>query len=387
MISVWLAGSLLIATSSDARFTPFLGCWSLVEDAVRQPLLGNPDEEAGDPAEPAEEDRPMGLVCLAPEGDGVRLQTYSGDEAFLEETLIADGQKRDSAQGKCRGWQQLDWSKDASVLFTRSELTCEEGRTRSISGVSMLTDGSTWVELQSIGTGDGRAVLIRRFRAVNEEVSRLRIPSLTEEQFRDAVEARFRVASTPMSIEDVIETSARVAPEVVEASILERGGRFPIDGENLLRLSDASVPPSVIDLLVALSFPEEFSVERGGGAGGMGWGYAGYDPFYDSAFAYPYYFAPFGYYYWYAPWGPNYGVPPDGSPGATVGRAVEGRGYTRVTRVAPGDSGERRARHRGESGGSDSGSSGGSSSSSGSVSREGYSRSGGSQGAAKPKKQ
>ena len=385
MISVWLAGTLLIAPSSDARWTPFLGCWSLIEDAVRQPLLGDPDEEAGEPAEPADEDRALGLVCLAPEGDGVRLQTFSGDEAFLEEILTADGRKRDSSQGKCRGWQQLDWSKDASVLFTRSELTCEEGRTRSITGVSMLTGSSTWVELQSIGTGDGRAVLIRRFRAASEEVSRLRIPSLTEEQFRDAVEARFRIASTPMSLEDVIEASARVAPEVVEASILERGGRFPIDSENLVRLADSSVPPSVIDLMVALSFPDEFAVERasGGGAGGMGWGYAGYDPFYDSAFAYPYYFAPFGYYYWYAPWGPIYGVPPVGSPGATVGRAVEGRGYTRVTRVEPADGG-RRARPRGESGGSNSS---GSSSSGGSVSREGYSRSGASQGAAKPKKQ
>ncbi len=386
MISVWLAGTLLVAPSSDARWTPFLGCWSLVEDEVRRPLLGIPDEEAG---EQTEEDPPLGLVCLAPEGDGVRLQTFSGDEAFLEEILTADGRKRDSAQGKCRGWQQLDWSKDASVLFTRSELTCEEGRTRSITGVSMLTNASTWVELQSIGTGDGRAVLIRRFRAVSEEVSRLRIPALTEEQYRDVVEARFRIASTSMSIEDVVETSAQVAPEVLEATLLERDGRFPIDSESLVRLSEASVPPGVIDLMVALSFPDEFAVERAsGGGGGMAWGYAGYDPFFDSAFAYPYYFAPFGYYYWYAPWGPNYGVPPSGgSPGASVGRAVEGRGYTRVTRAAPFDSGERRARPRGESGGSDSGNSSGSSSSSGSVSRGGYSRSGASQGAAKPKKQ
>jgi uncharacterized membrane protein YgcG len=383
MISVWLAGTLLIAPSSDARWTPFLGCWSLVEDELRRPLLGDPAEEAADAAE---EDRPLGLVCLAPEGDGVRLQTYSGDEDFLEETLTADGRERDSSRGRCRGSQQLDWSKDASLLFTRSELTCEEGRTRSITGISLLTSASTWVEIESIGTGDGRAVLIRRFRAVSEEVSRLRIPSLSEEQFRDAVEARLRIASNPMSLEDVIEASARVAPEVVEASILERGGRFPIDGESLVRLSDASVPPSVIDLMVALSFPEEFAVERASD-GGAGWGYSGYDPFFDSAFAYPYYFAPFGYYYWYAPWSPIYGVPPGGTPGATVGRVVEGRGYTRVTRAEPFDSGERRAHRRGESGGSDSGSSSGSSSSSGSVSRGGYSRSGGSQGTAKPKKQ
>ncbi|MGH9389109.1 MAG: hypothetical protein ACRD1Z_05785, partial [Vicinamibacteria bacterium] len=274
MSSALFIVALLSTASADSRWTPFLGCWSLIEDEVRQPLLGDPEEEA------TEEDRPMGLVCLAPEGNGVRLQTFSGDEAFLEEILVADGQRHEISQGKCRGWQQLDWSKDASVLFTRSELTCEEGRTRSLTGISMLSmlnGGSTWVELQSIGTGDGRAVLVRRFRAASDEVSRLRIPSLTDEQIRDAVDARFQVSSTPMSIEDVIETSSRVAPEVVEASLLERGGRFPLDSGSLLRLSEASVPPSVIDLMVALSFPDEFAVERasgggGGGGGGMGWG-------------------------------------------------------------------------------------------------------------------
>jgi hypothetical protein len=386
MSSAMFIVALLSAASADSRWTPFLGCWSLIEDEVRQPLLGDPEEEA------TVEDRPVGLVCLAPEGNGVRLQTFSGEETFLEEILSADGQRHEISQGKCRGWQQLDWSKDASVLFTRSELTCEEGRTRSITGVSMLTDSSTWVELQSIGTGDGRAVLIRRFRAASDEVSRLRAPSLTEAQVRDAVEARFRVASTSMSIEDVIEASSRVAPEVVEASLLERGGRYPLDSKSLVRLSEASVPPSVIDLMVALTFPEQFSVERetGGGGGGMGFGYAGYDPFFDSAFAYPYYFAPFGYYYGYAPWNSIYGVPPVDSPGANVGRVVEGRGYTRITRAEPGDSGERRARHRGQSGGSysEGSSSGSSNSSGGSVSHEGYSRSGGSQGGtAKPKKQ
>ncbi len=94
----------------------------------------------------------MGLVCLdASGGNAVRLQTFSGDEAFLEETLSADGQKRQLTQGKCSGWQELDWSKDGSVLFTRSELTCDDGRSRSITGMSLLLDASTWVELQSIG--------------------------------------------------------------------------------------------------------------------------------------------------------------------------------------------------------------------------------------------
>ncbi|HJS75565.1 MAG TPA: hypothetical protein VJ921_14830, partial [Vicinamibacteria bacterium] len=335
-----------------------------------------------------EDDRPMGLVCLAPEGsDTVRLHTFSGDEPVIEEKLSADGEKRQLTQGKCHGWQQLDWSRDGSVLFLRSELTCAEERARSITGMSFLADASTWVELQSIGSADGRAVLIRRFRAASDEVSRLHVPSLSEQQIRAAVDARF--SSRPMTLEEVIEASSRVTPEVVEAALLERGGRFPLDSTNLARLSEASVPSSVIDLMVALSFPEKFAVEREGGGGGAGFGYAGYDPFFSSAFAYPYYFAPFGYYYWYYPGAPVYPYPPDGGVDGSVGRAVEGRGYTRVTRVDGPGSEERRAHRRGESGsgGSDSSKSGTGSSSGGSVSRGGYSRGGSQGGTAKPKKQ
>ncbi len=391
MVSAWFVAALLSAAApaADHRWTPFLGCWNLIEDEVRRPLLGDPG--AGE----NEEAQPVGLVCFAPDENGVRVQSFSGEEALLEESLQADGERHEISQGKCRGFRQLDWSKDASILFMRSELTCEEGRVRSITGVSMFNSGSTWVELQSIGTGEGRAVLTRRFRAASDEVSRLRLPALTEEEIRGAVEARFTVSSAPVTIEDVVEASSRLAPEVIEAWLLERGDRLPLDSKSLIRLSEASVPPNVIDLLVALSFPEEFDVERqtpegGGWSGGMGWGYPGYDPFFDSAFAYPYYFAPFGYYYWYAPWGPIYVAPPGGSLEPTAGRVVVGRGYTRVTRAEPFDSGGRRAHRRGESGGGDHDTSdrgSGGSSSGGSVSREGYSRGGSQGGTAKPKKQ
>jgi hypothetical protein len=377
MTSLLLATALSLATPSDARWAPFWGCWTLIEDEVRRPVVG-PEDDA------SEEERPMGLTCLAPEGEGVRLTTYSGDEAFLEEALVADGQRRELVQGRCHGYQALGWSRDSERLFTRLELTCEENRHRSVTGVSMLVAGDTWVEIQSMGGGDGRAILIRRFRAAGAEVSRLRIPSLTDEQIQQAEEARSKAASA-LGVDDVIEVSSNVAPEVAEAVLVERGSRLPVDGETLLRLSEASVPPRVIDLLVALAYPDAFSVERA--VGGSFGGYSAFDPYWTSAFAYPYYFAPFGYYYGYAPWYPIYRPPiaPGDEPEITRARAVEGRGYTRVTRASPSDSEERRAHPQGSSWDNESGSSG---SSSGSVSRQGYSRSGGAAGAtAKPKKQ
>jgi hypothetical protein len=79
----------------------FLGCWSLIEDEVRQPSSairgGGDGTYQGRPA--------GGLVCLAPEERGSPRDVL-GEETFLEEITSADGRGTRSLR-KCRGWQQL----------------------------------------------------------------------------------------------------------------------------------------------------------------------------------------------------------------------------------------------------------------------------------------
>jgi hypothetical protein len=372
MMSAIVLAALLSTMSGEASWVPWYGCFSLIEDEVRSPVFG---EELDPGAESTRE----GLVCLTPDEGGVRVRTFSGDEAFLEEVLVADGTRQEVTKGSCRGWERLDWSKDGQRLYSHSELTCEGGRTRSVSGVSLIDDRSQWLELQSIGEGDARAVLLRRYRPASEDVSLAYAPELTLEVLRDAARARAEASVARLSIDDIIDASSRIEPDAVEAMLVERGGRFPIDRKRLLELSEASVPPRVIDLMVALSFPDHFAVSRepSYGGGGLGGGYSAlYDPFYSSAFAHPYYYAPFGYYYWYAPWRPIQVVPPEGA----SGRVVAGQGYTRV-RPIPSD--ERRT--KGSSGSGWTGERDSSGSDGGTATSSGYSR-GGSEGrTAKPK--
>ena len=112
-----------------------------------------------------------------------------------------------------------------------------------------------------------------------------------------------------------------------------------------MRLADAGVPTPVVDLMVALSFPEKFYVERDtiylakktdSTSSGPGGGYL-----YSSYMYYPFrpwYWTPYTYpYYWYSYWGvwPCYGCYPGPGPGPgdgqrTSGRLVAGHGYTRV---------------------------------------------------------
>ena len=158
-----------------------------------------------------------------------------------------------------------------------------------------------------------------------------------------------------------------VEPPVLEALLVETDTSFDLDGRTLIRLDDGGVPDEIIDMLVALSFPDDFSVQRsrptasyGGGrrADSSGsWGGYGYDTWY------PYYAAPFGYYYGWSPYRSLYGWgrlllrgPPGyyGLPGVVDhGRARRERrtGLRRATATlgpAPrGTAGGRRAQPRG----------------------------------------
>ncbi|HSF17240.1 MAG TPA: hypothetical protein VLK65_16950 [Vicinamibacteria bacterium] len=375
MIAFVLWATLLPSQDVDSRWAPWLGCFRLIEDESREPALGLPDEELL----PEISATPEGRVCLAPDAGGVRVTAFHDGVGFLDKLLIADGERRTIQEGNCTGWQSLQWSADGRRLFTLSELTCEEGRRRTLSGISLFV-GSRWIEIESVESGEARAVLVRRYVLAGEDET-MELSGLPMKILHEAARARM-AAGGALSTTDVIEAASHVATAAVEAAVTEIGIGFGLNSDELVQLDEAGVSPALIDLMIALSYPDRFEVRRSdaGGATPL------FDPYLAGPWAHPYYYAPFGYYYWYAPYHPIYIVPPDSSPGVSVGRVVEGRGYTRVSRREPSEGGRRAKWLNGSDGSGSDGSSDGSSS--GAVATpSGYSRSGSSERSAKPKQQ
>jgi hypothetical protein len=181
-------------------------------------------------------------------------------------------------------------------------------------------------------------------------------------------------ASSALTLDQVIEASSKMDGKAVEAWIAESGAPFALDASRLIRMADAGVPDGVIDVMVALSYPDEFVVNTGAGGEEPVWAEQGprdasrgsygggfYDPFYDPYLRYGYY-PGFGYrsayvgigryggygmsyggYGGYGGYGMGYGGYSVYRPGVVVverqsagGRAVAGRGYTRSGRGSTG---------------------------------------------------
>ncbi len=388
------AGELL-----EPRWLPWLGCWELFADAV-------------DYRETEGTGRRVVCVSPRPDGRGVTMTTHLDGAVVGQDTVLADGRDHPTQENGCEGWQRSLWSADGHRLYNEAESTCRGGANRTLAGINMLVESGRWLELQSMSLdgGEHREMVIRHYqRLADSALAEFGFVPMAPELTITAATAR-AAASGPLDIDDVLEIDERLPLEVTEAAILESNSQFPLDSKELIKLADSGLEERVIDLMVAVSFPDRFLVDNGsrsGGGGGGGYGgYAGigvYGPSCSASFYGSYYspFSPFTSLYcsprYYSPYyrGGYYGggtgitikVPKSGS--LFGGKVLAGRGYARVRpNPEPVDSGGGRAFSRGffGSGNGGSGSSGSSGGSvKGSAGPSGFSRGGSSGASAKPR--
>lgn len=369
------------AQTADARWQPWLGCW--VSEGRVPGVSGS-------------------TVCVlpAPDGRGVSVRSFEGNRELLSEVMLADGTPQRISEKTCTGERTTQWAARGARFYSKATLTCAGQPASDTTRISALIRPDVWLDVQVSGAAGGEQVRTRRLvrsggtppAPVADQVRALR-PS--------------RVPPEPVYPDDVIEATRLVSSTTVEAWLAESGARAAVDRRGLVQLADARVQGRVIDLLVAMAYPEKFQVRRSssgsGGSGGFfggewlddglypgGWSYLsdvyGYG---FGSFGLPYLYGGFGSSYYY-PGSATYFVPSVvGGGGAAAdadhGQVVNGQGYTRVQPrttyqgTASGTSGtSSRGASSGDGGGySGQGSSGSSGGSSG-ASPGGYSGGGGS---------
>lgn len=330
----------------DSRFAAWIGCWRLDDDL------------AGTGAR----------MCITPDKSGVRMQTVVGTQRGIDEIVIADAIAHPIADSECKGSELAEWSSDGARLFRTTSVTCGKEAARTIKSIAFLAPGPSWINVQHVsGSAVNAAVRVQRYRRAANQ-------TLADGSKAPQPEARLTLRTTPdttkWSIEDVIEASAKAPAEAVQAALTEANHGFELNKRTLLALDEGGVNEQVIDLMVALTYPKRFVVERRGGGSapsgiltGNGW----FDPMMSAMTlgAYSDCFTPFGYgyrsyysmcnmsgysalgydyygnnyygtngYYRYGGW-VDVGAVPQHIGGTPVeqqgeGRAINGRGYTQV---------------------------------------------------------
>jgi hypothetical protein len=364
----------------DPRWTAWTGCW--------QAEPAQTSEFAATAAGPT--------VCVVPaaSGSAVEIVTVADGKVAGRETLAATGAQTRVERENCSGFTTAEWSADGRRIYRRAEYTCPGGFERKSTGMMAMSATGSWLDVEGLAVASQEAVRVLRYRPLGGlEGIPAEVASALEGRTFTAGTARMAAASD-VGTAQVLEASGKVGQGVVEAWLAERGQGFAIElnAERLVQLAEAGVSSRVIDMMVALSYPERFAINRNGNPqvrpGEPSQGSRGYDAFgrdpWMYGMGYPGYLG-YGYGYGYGNgygYDPRYGYgsyysrpvivvrgPDDGVTPASRGRMVNGRGYTGGGN--PGSTSEPSSRPSGSTGSTSSGSGSSSSGSSGSGSSGG----------------
>jgi hypothetical protein len=276
-------------TSTDPRWDAWLGCWEAA-DASGLRVIGSPTAP---------------LVCVTPAAgtSAVDIVTVADGKVLNRTHVDANGERRATTKDGCTGWESAVWARSASRVYVRSEYSCPGGVTRSSNGLIALSPKGEWLDVQNVALGKNKAVrVVRMHEATN--VSRVPAEVIAPLQSRTLVSNASRVAAgAALTGDDLVDAAKNVDGAVVEAWLVERDQGFALDAGMLTKLADAGLPDSVIDVMVALSYPKAFTVNpetrtgelrapEGQGVYGRGRSLAvvGYDPMGYPLFGYGSYY-------------------------------------------------------------------------------------------------
>lgn len=342
------------APNARMAWQPFLGCWQ---------------------ADGGEEEQ--GVLCFVASGDRIEMVTVAGGAITHREPFSTDGQPRQIEQEGCSGSESARFSGDFRRIYTTSDMACAGQPPRRGTGIIFMPAGDEWVDVRAMeAQGEDAMVWAQWYVRTGEgELNALGIES-GRYTAPLAVRGMASLAKAPITIDDVIDASENVHDKAVEAWIAEVAQEFAaLDVDDLFKLDDSGVSSGIIDVVVAVSFPERFALnqrqEARVPAGYYGarpiWG----DPYYSSyGLRYGSYSPGYGR-YGYGGYGGYYGSYGGSYPRVIVnvtpisrttglGRVISGRGYS---------SGGSRGFVGGSSAGSSRGATGSSRGSSGSTGR------------------
>jgi hypothetical protein len=189
-----------------------------------------------------------------------------------------------------------------------SNYICEGGSARSAKGVLAMVNPMEWVDIKVVEASGHHVPWALRYRMAraSREVE-VGMEGRGGFQVLRREECQGRCVGPPGGGADFLEVVGEAGAEALEALLVERGDAYDVDGEMLVRLADAGVPGKVIDVVVALSYPDRFVLDAGSveemqrerAYGDRPMPYAGayrwslwnpffYDPFYSGYGAYGY---------------------------------------------------------------------------------------------------
>jgi hypothetical protein len=235
---------------ADGRWQAWLGCWTPAGTLIR--VVGKSNNA---------------VVCVVPTStpSAVDVLTVSGGKIIDRTHVDTDGQPHALAKEGCTGWQSAKWSPSARRVYLKSEFNCNGAPTAHVSAVYAMAGSGDWIDVQGMRVEKNSGVHAVRYREAADPGP---LPEEITQKLQGHTMARtaamLAVTGSP-SFGEVEEASKELDPGVVEIWLLEADKLnvekpAPLNAKQLVELADNGVPASVIDVMLALSYPKVLAV-------------------------------------------------------------------------------------------------------------------------------
>lgn len=165
---------------------------------------------------------------------GIALEGIAGGAIVERPILDVSGKRLSPPRDGCRGADSQTPSADGQRISVKSDYTCSNGLHRVADAEFGRDRDGQWIRVNGPSVFFGTAS-VRAF------------------------------AGAPVTTQDVLEVSKAVDANLTEAWLTDRGQGFELTGKELVRLADGGMPSRVIDMLVAISNPKTFVLQRNDG--------------------------------------------------------------------------------------------------------------------------
>ncbi len=201
------------SATTDARWTPWLGCWRATDDP------GNTGAR----------------VCVTRAGNGVSVRTIVGGQLVSDEVRVADGAPRPVREAGCTGTETTRWAADGQRAYRTAQASCGSEAARTLASVAYFVPGPVWIDVQAVTLEGATNVRVTGYtRAANQ-----RLPDGTVVPQAPAGMAA-SLMSRGWTTDEVVEASAVLPPDGVQAAISEGPTAFRLNAKSLAQLADGA---------------------------------------------------------------------------------------------------------------------------------------------------
>jgi hypothetical protein len=194
------AGSMQAQTSTDTRWSAWLGCWRT-----------------------AEADGATTCVVPTARSTAVDVVTIVNGDIDSRVRIDADSQPHAIDRAGCHGTETTRWSPTGRRVYRRDDLICPGGVNGSATTLMAISSSGEWLNIEGMRAGAGSLERLDRFHDVG-------LPSTVPKDIRAAITRRQlaittarAAAAAPITEADVLEANAYVEPGVVRSWLAVSG--------------------------------------------------------------------------------------------------------------------------------------------------------------------